>query len=76
MSEAEVVPLRGPGRPPKQTVEEVAAELNEMVDQLIAENRQLRRRLAQMLEATSESDHDGGRAALRRLHRKVTQALS
>ena len=68
--------LRGPGRPPKRTVEEVGAELNEMVDQLIAENRQLRRRLAQLLEATSESDHDSGRAALRRLHRKVTQALS
>ena len=76
MSEAEVVTLRGPGRPPKLTVEEVGAELNEMVDQLIAENRQLRRRLAQMLEATSESDRDSGRTVLRRLHRKVTQALS
>ena len=78
MSEAEVVTLRGPGRPPKQTVEEVAAELNEMVDQLLKENRRLRRQIQRVL--SPEEDLAGDdlariQIALRRLHRKMAGAI-
>ena len=76
MSEAEVVPLRGPGRPPKQTVEAIVADLEEKVGLIIAENRRLRRELEQVGDGRSELEYGDGRKALRRLHRKVQQAVS
>src|SRR6266542_3184234 len=55
---------------------ELVETLNEMVSQLIKENRQLKRQLAKVMGRSPESDNGATEKTLRSLHRKVMRAVA
>jgi hypothetical protein len=64
------------GRRPKQSADDVIASLNAMVEQLIAENRQLKRDLARAERAAEAPSLGQAAKALSGLQRRVSRALT